>query len=81
MCFLCSRLCSKCLLCVCVRSVAQSRLTLCDPMDGSPPGSIVHGNFQARMPEQVTVSNLCLLHLQVDSLPLSYMGSPSKCFL
>ena len=23
-------------------------------------------------------SNLCLLHLQVDSLPLSYLGSPNK---
>ena len=23
--------------------------------------------------------NLCLLHLQVDSLPLSHMGSPSYC--
>ena len=32
---------------VCVR--AQSRLTLCDP--GSPPGSSVHGIFQARILE------------------------------
>ena len=28
--------------------VAQSCLTLCDPMDCSPPGSSVHGIFQAR---------------------------------
>ena len=28
--------------------VAQSRLTLSDPMDCSPPGSSVHGIFQAR---------------------------------
>ena len=28
--------------------VAQSCLTLCDPMDGSLPGSAVHGIFQAR---------------------------------
>ena len=28
---------------------AQSYLTLCDPMDCSPPGSIVHGILQARM--------------------------------
>ena len=27
--------------------VAQSRPTLCDPMDCSPPGSSVHGIFQA----------------------------------
>ena len=26
----------------------QSCLTLCDPIDGSPPGSSVHGIFQAR---------------------------------
>ena len=29
------------------REVAQSRPTLRDPMDGSPPGSSVHGIFQA----------------------------------
>ena len=27
--------------------VTQSCLTLCDPMDCSPPGSLVHGIFQA----------------------------------
>ena len=32
-------------------SVAQSCLTLCDPMDCSLPGSSVHGTFQARVPE------------------------------
>ena len=31
--------------------VAQSRPTLCDPMDCSPPGSSVHGTFQARVLE------------------------------
>ena len=30
--------------CVCVCLVAQSCLTLCDPMDCSPPGSSVHGD-------------------------------------
>ena len=29
----------------------QSCLTLCDPIDGSPPGSRVHGIFQARVLE------------------------------
>ena len=29
----------------------QSCLTLCDPIDGSPPGSLVHGIFQARVLE------------------------------
>ena len=31
--------------------VAQSCPTLSDPMDCSPPGSPVHGIFQARVPE------------------------------
>ena len=31
--------------------VAQLCPTLCDPMDGSPPGSSVHGIFQARVLE------------------------------
>ena len=29
----------------------QSCLTLCDPIEGSPPGSSVHGIFQARVLE------------------------------
>ena len=29
----------------------QSCPTLCDPIDGSPPGSFVHGIFQARVLE------------------------------
>ena len=32
-------------------SVAQSCLTLCDPMDCSPPGFSIHGIFQARVLE------------------------------
>ena len=35
---------------------AQSGLTLCDPMDCSPPGSPVHGILQARIPEWVAIS-------------------------
>ena len=33
------------------REVAQSCPTLSDPMDCSPPGSSIHGIFQARVPE------------------------------
>ena len=33
----------------------QSCSTLCDPVDGSPPGSSVHGLLQARILEWVTV--------------------------
>ena len=35
--------------CLCVCSVAQSCLTLCNCMDCSHPGSSVHGIFQARI--------------------------------
>ena len=34
----------------------QSCLTLCDPMNGSPPGSSVHGIFQARVLEWGTIA-------------------------
>ena len=36
--------------------VAQSCPTLCDPMDCSPPGSSVHGIFQARELEWAAIS-------------------------
>ena len=36
--------------------VAQSCLTLCDPMDCSPPGSSIHGIFQARVLEWGAIS-------------------------
>ena len=36
--------------------VIQSCLTLCDPMDCSLPGSLVHGIFQARVLEWVAIS-------------------------
>ena len=36
--------------------VAQSCLTLCDPMACSPPGSSVHGILQTRILERVAIS-------------------------
>ena len=36
--------------------VTQSCLTLCDPMDCSPPGSSVPGILQARVLEWVAIS-------------------------
>jgi len=36
--------------------VTQSCLTLCDPMDCNPPGSSIHGIFQARILEWVAIS-------------------------
>ena len=35
--------------------VTQSYQTLCDPMDGSPPDSSIHGIFQARILEWVAI--------------------------
>ena len=79
-------------LCVFVCSVAQSCLTLFNPMDCSPPGSSFHGISQARILKWVAIfllqgifptqgSNpclLCLLHWQADSLSLSHLGSPNS---
>ena len=45
------------LVCACTCSLAQSCLTLCDPLDCSLPGSSVHGIFQARILEWVAISS------------------------
>ena len=42
--------------CVCVCVYAQSCPTLCNPLGYSPPGSPVHGIFQARILEWVAIS-------------------------
>ena len=70
----------------CCSSVAKSCPTLCDPMVCTPPGSSVHGIYQARIREWFAIFfsrgifptqglNLCLLHWQADSLPLSHQGN------
>ena len=38
-----------------LRAVTQSSLTLCNPMDCSPPGTSVYGISQARMMEWVAI--------------------------
>ena len=50
---ICSQMFLKFLCFMCVWSVTQLCLTLCIPMDCSPPGSSIHGIFQGRMLEQV----------------------------
>ena len=75
-------------LCVCAKSL-QSCLTLCNPMNCSPPGSSVHGILQARILEWVAVPFSressqsadwtrvsCLLHWQAGSLVLVPPGKP-----
>ena len=80
--------CACVCVCVSVGLVARLCLTLCDPMDCSPPGSSIHGISQARL-----LGVGCHLLLQgdlpdpgikpmspawkADSLPLSYDGSLS----
>ena len=41
---------------VCAAKSLQLCPTLCDSMDGSPPGSSVHGILQARIPEWAAIS-------------------------
>ena len=41
----------------CCCSVAKLCLTLCDPMDCSPPGSSVHGFLQARILKWIAISS------------------------
>ena len=38
----------------------QSCPTLCDPIDGSPPGSPIPGILQARTLEWVAISSCCI---------------------
>ena len=49
----------------------QSRPTLCDPIDGSPPGSSVPGILQARILEWVAISfsNACMDAKSLQSCP------------
>ena len=94
-CFLCSRLYAKWCRYRKVKANtpllkvrAQSRPTLCNPMDCSPPDSPVPGISQARIMDWVAISYsrasslpwhwTCLLHscLATDPLPLSHLGSP-----
>ena len=62
----------------------------CDPMDGNPPCSSIHGILQARMQGWVAISSsrgssqgwnprlLCLLHWPVGSLPLMPPEKPKS---
>ena len=72
---------------ICYSLVAKSCLTLCDPMDGNPPGSSVHGILQARILEWAAISssrgifptrgsNLCLLYLAGGFFTTEPPGKP-----
>ena len=63
---------------VCESEVAQSCLTLCDPVDYSPPGSSIHGIFQARVLEWVAISFflsfVCIYALILSSKDTIHIG-------
>ena len=75
---------------VCVFSVARSGLSLCHPMDCNLPGSFCLWNFPGKntgvdccslfqgifSTQGWKLHLLHFLHWQVDSLPLSHLGSP-----
>ena len=70
---------------------AQSCLTLCDPMDGSPPGSSVHGILQVRILDWVAgpppgdLPNSGIKPrssaLKADSLPSEPPGKPRNTWV
>ena len=70
----------------------QSCPTLCDPIDGSPPGSIVPGNLQARTLDWIAISfsnawkwkvkvkSLTRVQLLVTPWTAAYQAPPSMGF-
>ena len=66
--------------------VTQSSVTLCNPMDYSTPGSSLSMGFSRQedwsiflgisQTQGLNPCLQCLLHWQVDYLPLSHMGNP-----
>ena len=60
--------------------VAQSCLTLSNPMDCRPPGSSVHGIFQARVLEWGTIA-ISTHHMLLNSKPLSSCGLFQSYFI
>ena len=60
-------------------SVSQSHLTLCDPMDCSPPGSSVLGIFQARILEWVAISYSRRYQLSICFSLSKILCTPLNC--
>ena len=63
----------------------ESCLTLCDPIDGIPPGSYVHGILQARALEWIALSlSAICMYICICSFSYSFplwFESSSKIFL
>ena len=59
--------------------VTQSCLTLSDPMDCSPPGSSIHGIFQARVLEWAAIAFFISIPLLLLLLLLSHFSHVRLC--
>ena len=80
-----SKACTNFYTVITVFLAVKSCLTLCDPVDCSPPGSSLHGILQARILEWVAISSCrasspprdgtLVLLSQVRSSPLGHLGS------
>ena len=66
-------------MCVCL--VTQSRPTHCDTIDCSPPGSSVHGVFQARILEWVAIADKVLLAVLSTSKLSFFLFNDMICSL
>ena len=62
------------LMCAAAAKSLQSCPTLCDPIDGSPPGSSIHGIFQARTLEYVAIPSFRRSALPRDQNCISSIG-------
>ena len=62
-------------------SVTQLCLTLCDPMDYTPPGSSVHGIFQARILERVAIFSSKGSSRPGDQIRISFISWTGKQIL
>ena len=66
-----------------IAKLLQSCPTLCDPIDGSPPGSPIPGILQARTLEWVAISfsNAWKRKVKVKSLSCVRLSNPMDCSL
>ena len=80
----CSRICVYIhilYMCVLCAELLQSWLTLCDPMDCSPPGSSDHGILQARIQEWVAMPSSRASSWPRDWTHISYVSCISRWVL
>ena len=66
-------MCTYARMCACTK-LLQSYLTLCDPVEYSPPGSSVHEIFQARILEWVAMSFSLGVSRSRDQTRISYFS-------